>query len=154
MPSAAIMRDGAFTAYGLYPGVPVVLTVFDDYAEVGGAVRLTPELDRNPEVMIRLEPTARVIGRVLTPDGKPTKGASVYLSHVPLPGGTTGPEGRFDLPAGMPGLPCAVSARLWSSADRKLLLTGTSKTMEVASGQKVVDVGDIVLAPWKEPPPE
>jgi hypothetical protein len=150
MPSAAILRDGAFTAHGLYPGVPIVLAVFDDYTEVGGAVRLTPELDRNPEVVIRLGPTARVTGRVLMPDGQPARGASVGGGYMSATHGSTDAEGRFDLPGGIPGLPCAVSGRLRSDAGQALLLTGMSKTVEVAPGQEVVDVGDIVLAPERE----
>jgi hypothetical protein len=154
LPFGAIGPDGSFIAGDLYPGVPVVLIVFDDYTEVGGAVRVTPEADRSAEVMIRLEPAARVTGRVLMPDGKPVPGASVGLARVSGPYGDSDADGRFDLPGGVPGLPCTVSVGIHSDTDRKLLFTGTSRTVDVAPGQQVVDVGDIVLAPWREPPPE
>ncbi len=154
MPSAAILHDGTFTARDLFPGVPVVLTVFDDYTGLGGVAQVTPELDRNAEVVIRLAPAARVTGRVLMPDGTPAADASVYVRYVLAAYAETDAAGRFDFAGGIPGLPCVVSVSIRSDTDGKLLFTGTSKTVGIAPGQEVMDVGDIVLAPWKEPPPE
>jgi hypothetical protein len=149
--SGGVIRpDGSFVAGGLYPGVPVVLIVFDDYTEVGGALRVTPELDRSAEVVIWLQPTARVMGRVVMPNGEPVGDASVAVTHVAAAHGNTDAAGHFDLPGGIPGLLCTVSAQVRSDTDRKLLFSGVSKTVEVAPGQEVVDVGDITLAPRVE----
>ncbi len=154
LPGAHVDESGAFWMPGLYPGVPIILTVFDTDLEVGGAVQVTPEADEPTEVVIYLDPAARVRGRVLMPDGKPAAGARVGVFGVAAIGVYSDAAGRFDLAGGVSGLPCTVTANTVWRADRKDYLSGMSRTVAVAAGQKVVDVGDIVLAPVKLPSPQ
>jgi hypothetical protein len=154
LPGAHVDESGAFWMPGLYPEVPVILTVFDSDLEVGGAVQVTPEADEPTEVVIHLGPAARVRGRVLMPDGKPAAGAHVGVVGVAAIGVYSDAEGRFDLAGGVPGLPCTVIAHTVWRADRKDCLKGLSRTVAVAAGREIVNVGDIVLAPVKLPSPQ
>jgi beta-lactamase regulating signal transducer with metallopeptidase domain len=153
----SVEQDGAFSGRYFYAGVPAVLTVTDEEDGLGGWARVTPELGEPAQVTIRLGPLATVVGRIVLPDGTPAAGAAVGMAGAVAV--TADEAGRFSTKRGLVGLPLSVSAYAprWSperGADSHPKYRGESKWFEIGPGEKVHDVGDIVLQPWEPRRPQ
>jgi beta-lactamase regulating signal transducer with metallopeptidase domain/protocatechuate 3,4-dioxygenase beta subunit len=155
----SLKPDGTFAMRSFFDGVPATLMVVDEQDGLGGAARITPEVGAANHVTIRMRPLARVVGRVLMPDGSPAAGAAISLSNRARVT-TTGRDGRFGAARGVVGLPDTV--RVWEPAPSRspggrVVLPkylGESKQFEVQPGQQEVDVGDIILKPYHPEPPK
>jgi len=152
--SGTVQPDGTFRVRKLVPGGPVRLSLFDDGSRMGGGVIVTPVQDEVRQVKIEMRPAPRVIGRAVLPDGKPAAGADIWCQDIGGARTRCDANGRFEAQCGLNGLPCTLFARLpayqpGSERPAPPKFSGESRKFEAAPGQEVVDVGDIVMKPWK-----
>jgi 5-hydroxyisourate hydrolase-like protein (transthyretin family) len=149
--------DGAFSAPGLHPSVPVVAALYDEERELGGGARFTPKVGAPTDVIVEMRPLAMVVGRVLMPDGRPAAGVDVGFIHVHGRTGsvfaTTGADGSFSMDGGIVGTVCGAIVVVPSIRERdetgaELRLRGFTKVVPVTSSDQVIDLGDIVLEPY------
>ena len=146
--------DGAFSASGLFSGVPFIAALYDEERALGGGARVTPKTGAPTPVTIEMKPLATVVGRVLMPDGGPAAGVDVGFMHVHGRRGsvfaTTDADGGFKMNAGMVGTVCSATVVVPSIREREetgaeLRLRGFTKMVPVTSSDQLIDLGDIVL---------
>jgi hypothetical protein len=153
----SVDTDGTFRSRYLYSGVPVVATLHDPERKLAGGARATPRVGEDTQTTIEMRPLAKVIGRVLMPDGSPADGVGVHPSGIVIgpnyPQVRTGANGRFSASAGIVGTACSVYVAVPSGRERwetgaELKFRGRSTSVPVTSPDDVIHVGDIVLEPY------
>ncbi len=152
---AVTAADGSFVLEDRSPGETLDLAVTRPGYGPGSAPGVA--VPSETPVRIVLQPTARVAGRTLDPEGKPVAGASVFLSEqeskslggqsVLMPSGrfhrgTADDEGGFSFDGVSPG-PFTLSARAPRRQEAELA------NLEVKGGQDLTGL-DLVLAPGAE----
>jgi uncharacterized GH25 family protein len=152
---AVTAADGSFVLEDRSPGEPLDLAVSHPSYGPGSVPGVTAPSET--PVRIVLQPTARVSGRTLDPDGKPVTGASVFLSEEESKSfggqsalmasgrfhrGITDDEGSFSFDGVSPG-PFNLSARAPRRQEAELA------NLELKAGQDLTGL-DLVLPPGAE----
>jgi hypothetical protein len=146
-PDAVTGDDGGFTVTGIPPRTGVVLALCDSGASMDPIA--LQEIPWEPVDLV-LQPTGRVTGRIVGPDGAPVAGASASLVReprawgaacslaLPLPcdpqdSGRTDAEGRFGLAGLKPGV-YALQVQASGFTDREV------RGVRLHSGEAVDDL--------------
>lgn len=142
------MPEADFDVMALGPGEERGMLLWHEGRKLGKAVHIHQGDDNAGPVMITLEPTATIAGRVADADGNPVSGATAQARLLPFgrnePSASrvvSGLDGRFqvpDVPAGV-DYSLMISSRSMSGANRTVTVQ-----IKVRPGE-TTDIGEIRL---------
>jgi hypothetical protein len=137
-----------FDVITLGPGEDRMVSLVHEGRKLGRVIHVKEGDDKNGPVVVTLEPSATITGRIVDPDGNPVSGATIRPGLKPggdfslsLPQIASGSDGRFTLPNVPIGCEYSLVAESGAGIARR---RHAFKDAAVRPGE-TTDVGDIKL---------
>lgn len=137
-----------FDVETLGPGEDRMVSLVHEGRRLGRVIHVKEGDDRNGPIVVALEPTATIAGRIVDPDGDPVSGATIRPWLKPggsyalsLPAVVSGTDGRFTVPNVPTGCDYSLVAESGESSRQRRF---AFKDAAVRPGE-TTDVGDIRL---------